>query len=449
MSERRVLVKAYAVRYQRARKKGRSGVLDEFVELSGYNRSYAAWLLRWHGKKVWVGRRLVVVGEATKPAPRQRSCVYDTTVVAALTRLWELLDYVCGKRLAAALPAVIKALERHGELRLDPEVRAKLLRISPASIDRALASERKRYALKSRARTKPGTLLRHQIPLRTFAQWDDARPGFVEIDLVGHDGGEEGGEFLYTLTLTDVATTWTVLGTARNRAQVRVFEALQQARERVPFPLLGIDSDNGGEFINHHLVAYCRDHRITFTRSRPYRKNDNCFVEQKNWSVVRRFIGYARFASDEAFDTLVQLDRVLSDYLNFFMPSMKLVEKVRDGATVHKRYDTARTPLERVLASPGVDAQVKRRLRERAARLNPAELWRTISHLQAALDRFAAATTQTHPPARPMAGDGLRKAASPSHPPVTFPQPLEIAHTAISTPPTAPPALHEDSHGFR
>jgi hypothetical protein len=397
MGERRVLVKAFAQQYQAGGRKERSATLNEFVAMSGYARAYASWLLRWHGRRVQLGDRLVVVGDATKRLKRQRQRVYGPRVVAVLRRLWVLLDYASGKRLAPALGRLVDALERHGELVLEPEVRAKLLAISPATIDRILACEKQRYALRSRARTKPGTLLRHQIPIRTFSEWDDARPGFVEIDLVGHDGGWDRGDFCHTLTVTDVATTWTELGTARNKAQVWVFGALQGATQRMPFPLLGIHSDNGGEFINNHLVTYCHGHGIDFTRSRSYRKNDNCFVEQKNWSVVRRFIGYARYDTDAACLLLQQLDVVLSDYLNFFVPSAKLVAKVREGAKVHKRHDRAQTPFERVLASPEIAEETKQALRERAAALNPAALMRTIRKLQRKLDSLATATSQAPP----------------------------------------------------
>ena len=448
MSERRVLAKHFAGRYRVCRtKKERGQVLTEFVRQTGYNRVYAAWVLRHHGRQVRVGRRVVVVGDVTSKITRERARTYDPAVLRVLVWLWELLDFACGKRLAPALDTVVPALERHGELQVKPEVRRKLLAMSPATIDRVLAGERKRHTLKSRARTKPGTLLRSHIPIRTFADWDDLRPGFVEVDLVGHDGGVGRGDFLQTLTMTDVATGWTELGTARNKAHVHVFAALRQAAERMPFPLLGLDSDNGGEFINAEVSAYCEHKGITFTRSRPYRNNDNCFVEQKNWSVVRRFIGYTRFDTDEAVPVLSELDRVLSDYLNVFLPSAKLIEKTRDGATVHKRHDTPRTPLERVLASPDVSAKVKKALHARARRLNPVTLRETITTLQMRLERLATPTPPTRPPARAVDGDGLRK-AGPRPPTATFPQPLEIAHPAISTPPTAPAAGKEIPHAL-
>jgi hypothetical protein len=185
-------------------------------------------------------------------------------------------------------------LERHNELRCDRQTREKLLRISAATIDRLLRPERRKHELRGQARTKPGTLLKHQIPIRTFAEWDEQQPGFGEIDLVGHDGGVAAGDYCQTLDLTDIATTWTETMAVRNKAQARVFEALQKVRKNLPFPLLGLDSDNGSEFINDELLRYCQQQQISFTRSRPYRKNDSCFVEQKNYSIVRRAVVYAR-----------------------------------------------------------------------------------------------------------------------------------------------------------
>lgn len=447
MAERRVLVKAFASRYQAAGKKGRGEILDEFAEVTGYSRGYASWILRWHGKKVRLGAHLVVVGDATKRIRRRRRRVYDEAVVTVLKRLWVIMDYICGKRLAPALGNLVEALERHGEIKLDPEVRAKLLAISSATIDRLLAEEKKRYAIKSRARTRPGTLLRHQIPIRTFADWDDAQPGFIEVDLAGHDGGGDRGDYIHTVTLTDISTTWTELAAARNKAQVWVFAALQQAQGRFPFPILGLDTDNGGEFINHHLVTYCDKRGITFTRSRPYRKNDNCFVEQKNYAVVRRFVGYARFDTDQACAKLGQLDAVLSEYLNFFVPSVKLIEKVRVGARVRRRYDRAKTPFERVLDAPQINEETKAALRERARTLNPAALMRTIRKLQRELDHLATKPVAASPPSRAVDGDGLRKAGPRPSTPI-FPQPLEIAHNAIPTPPTAPTTHKGRTHAF-
>ncbi len=202
---------------------------------------------------------------------------------------------------------IVGALKRHGELTVAPAVRRKLMSISPATIDRVLAPDRKRLQVKGRSGTKPGSLLKAQIPIRTFAEWDEAEPGFCEIDLVAHDGGNPRGEFCHTLNLTDIATGWTEAAAVKNRAQRWVFEALVDIQARLPFPLRGIDSDNGSEFINDQLFRYCNENEITFTRTRPYRKNDNCFVEQKNWTVVRQSVGYGRFEGEEAVAVLNEL----------------------------------------------------------------------------------------------------------------------------------------------
>jgi hypothetical protein len=245
-----------------------------------------------------------------------------------------------------------------------------------------LAKERKRHQIKGRANTKPGTLLKHQIPIRTFSEWNEKRPGFVEIDLVGHDGGDGHGDFVQTLDVTDVCTTWTETEAVRNKAQQWVFDALMDIRQRMPFPLLGIDSDSGGEFINNHLFRYCKQEKITFTRSRSYRKNDSCFVEQKNYSIVRRAVGYLRYDTEKELRTLHELYRFLRLYTNFFQPTMKLIEKTRIGSRVTKKYDTPLTPYRRVLACPDVTAQDKQKLKVQYAKLNPAHLKREIKKLQ-------------------------------------------------------------------
>lgn len=387
MSERRVVVKAFAEQYRKGSKKARSELLSRFVAATGYNRSYASWLLRWHGRKVRIGPRVVVVGDAVAKVRRRRARVYGTEVVRVVTRLWKLVDCPAGKRLVAALPGLVEALERHGEVELRPEVRRQVLSISAATVDRALAPERRKLALRGRSRTTPGTLLRQAVPVRTFSEWNDARPGFAELDLVAHDGGVAHGEYVHTLTLTDVATGWTELAAVLSRAQVWVFEALKALRARLPFPLLGIDSDNGGEFINKNLVAYCAKEHITFTRSRPYRKNDSCFVEQKNGSVVRRVVGYGRLEGETPRRTLDELYAALRLQLNFFLPSMKLIEKTRHGSRVTKRYDRPGTPYARVLASPTLSEDLKGQLRTSYATLNPAALARTIDLLQRRLAR--------------------------------------------------------------
>jgi len=382
MRERRVLVKAFAKGYRKAGKKEKGQILDRFVEATGYQRRYAARVLRGQGWRIGVGKGVVLVGDQEARVRRSRPRVYGREEEKALRRIWEMLDYLSGKRLAPALPRVIQALERHGELNLSEQVKGKLLRISAATIDRLLSAEKRRLQIRGRGATKPGTLLRHQVPIRTYEEWDEARPGFVEVDLVGHDGGFSQGDYAQTLTLTDVATGWTEVMAVRNKAQVWVFEALQRVRSHLPFPLLGLDSDNGSEFINNHLVRYCQQEQITFTRSRPWRKNDNCFVEQKNYSVVRRFVGYGRYDREPDVELLNQLYLVLKDYVNFFLPSQKLKSKTREGSRVRKSYHPAQTPYQRLLASGRLSRDQKAELKKHAESLNPAELRRRIVRLQ-------------------------------------------------------------------
>ena len=390
MKERKKATAVVAPRYQKAGKKEKGAILEEFTKLTGYGRKYASHVLRTHGRKVRVGTSHVIQGDVRKAVKRKRPKVYDTAVEDALQKVWYLMDCICGKRLAPVLGEIVKRLERFGELRVSPDVREKLLRISPASIDRLLARERRRHEIKGRGNTKPGTLLKHQIPIRTFSDWNEQKPGFVEIDLVGHDGGDSHGEFAQTLDVTDVCTTWTETEAVRNKAQIWVFNALKDIRQRLPFPLLGVDSDSGGEFINHHLFKYCQQEKITFTRSRSYRKNDGCFVEQKNYSVVRRAVGYLRYDSEEELQTLNELYRHLRLYTNFFQPTMKLMEKKRIGSKVTKKYDKAKTPYRRVLASVDVSAKDKQVLQRIYAKLNPAQLKRTITRLQQKLYKLNA-----------------------------------------------------------
>jgi hypothetical protein len=225
------------------------------------------------------------------------------------------------------LGEIVERLLRHNELRCDAATSQKLARISAATIDRLLAPERQKYQLKGRSHTRPGTLLKQQIPMRTFNEWDEQQPGFLEIDLVGHDGGVIDSHHAFTLNATDVASGWNSSTALKNKAQVWTLAGLQKIRAKLPFPLLGIDSDNGSEFINETLYGFCQEQKITFTRARPYRKNDSCFVEQKNYSVVRRAVGYQRCDTEQQLQLLNQLYEPLALYTNFFQPSMKLQSK--------------------------------------------------------------------------------------------------------------------------
>lgn len=377
MAERRAVTKQMARRYQRASKGEKGRMLDELCALTGWTRRHAR-------------RALGQALDGTLERPRRpRPRTYGDDVVEALRFVWAALDGPAGKRLAPFMAEAVEALERHGELALRPEVRAKLLRISAATIDRALAPERRRLRVRGRSGTKPGSMLKRQIAIRTFTEWDDRRPGFCEADLVAHDGGDPRGEFCQTLDLTCVNTGWTEPRAIRTKAQRWVREALDDVRGHLPFRLLGLDSDNGSEFINLELYRWCEDHAITFTRSRSYRKNDNCFVEQKNWPVVRQQVGYLRYDTPEELETLRELYSHLRLYVNFFQPQMKLLSKTRDGAKVRKRYDAARTPYRRILASPHVAQEAKDALTQIYRRLNPAQLKRDIGRCQDRLIELA------------------------------------------------------------
>src|SRR5262245_24401327 len=418
MKEKQSVIAVLQEKYRKAGKKLKRQILDECCRLTGYNRAYASHLL-CHYKSA-LKRKKKAQGQASNK--KAVTPYYDGKVKQALIKIWMIMDCICGKRLQPILREIIPILEKHREIKLSKEVREKMLKISSATTDRLLAEEKKTLSPGSRSHTKPGTLLKSQIPIRTFNEWDDARPGFVEIDLVAHDGGDANGEFLFTLDVTDVCTGWTETMAVRNKSQVAVFEALLEIEKRLPFDLLGIDSDNGSEFINDHLFRYCVQEKITFTRARPYRKNDNCFVEQKNYSVVRRNVGYLRHETQPELELLNQLYRHLRLYTNFFQPVMKLRSKERDGARVRKRYDVAQTPYRRILASTEVEKKKKERLKGVYQNLNPAQLKREITRLQNQLIDLVMKRNATRQELSPIAGKQApaqkptRCKAGPNHP---------------------------------
>ena len=383
MTERRRLAEATAGRYRKASKKEKKTILNEFVEATGFARSYAALVLRNQGRVVQVKQKLRVRGDVGERLKRSgRGPTYDAETVKVLVQVWRLMDYICGKRLAPILGEIVERLLRHNELRCERETANKLAGMSAATIDRLLSPERGKYKVKGRSHTRPGTLLKHQIPMRTFNEWDEQRPGFLEIDLVGHDGGVIDSHHAFTLNAVDISSGWNSSVAIKNKAQVWIVEGVQKIQAKVPFPLLGLDSDNGSEFINEGLFRFCQEHKITFTRARPYRKNDSCFVEQKNYSVVRRAVGYQRFDNEVQLGLLNQLYELLDFYTNFFQPSMKLQSKERHGARVKKTYDKARTPYQRLLDSSFMSEETKAQIRARYHLLNPAQLKRKIERLQ-------------------------------------------------------------------
>lgn len=361
-------LEAIRCRYLKAPKRAKGKMLDEAVQVTGYHRKALVRLLR---------------GRGGAPARRRgRPQRYGPEVREALRVLWEAADRACGQRLRPFLPELVQVLRRHSELALTPQLQAQVLHASASTIDRLLRPYKLPGGRRGRSTTKPGSLLKGAIPVRTFADWQEHRPGFLEVDLVAHCGESTEGFYLHTLSAVDVASGWVECQGVWGKGQERVGSAIHAVRQRLPFPLLGLDSDNGSEFINHHLWAYCQREGITFTRSRPYQKNDSAFVEQKNGQVVRRLVGYDRYSSRAALDTLNRLYGLLRWYGNFFQPAMQLQQKTRQGAKVRKRYDTAKTPYQRLLDSGALSDAAQAQLAAIYRGLNPIKLLRQIHATQ-------------------------------------------------------------------
>ncbi len=365
---RKELIEVLRVRYANTDRDGKQAILDEFVAVSGYHRKHA---IRVLGEKT----------EANRP-PRIGKRIYDEAVLSALIVLWEAADRICGKRLKALLPVLIDAMDRHGHLQLASEVRSRLVKISAATIDRMLSSVREKGRQR---RSGVSTALRKAIPVRTFGDWKDPAPGSMEADFVCHCGTTTAGTFVSTFVLTDIATGWTECIALPAREQHLVTEALRHVSKRLPFPLLELDIDNDPAFINGTVLGYCHDHGIHLTRSRPYRKNDQAWVEQKNGAIVRRLIGYGRLEGLAMTETLSRLYEYSRLYVNFLQPSFKLESKTRDGARVRKKYHVPATPYERLLASEHISEKAKESLRRQFIGLDPIHLLAEIRRLQTVL----------------------------------------------------------------
>ena len=371
---RQELVQAIGGRYRTVSADEKGRILDEFVALTGYHRKHAIRVLNGF------------TGRPTSTR-RGRLRLYDEAVRQALIVFWEASDRICGKRLKPLLPVLLPALERHGHISLDPAVRGHLLTVSASTIDRMLSGARASTGGR-RARAKTTPAVRRRVPVRTFADWHEPAPGFVEADLVVHCGESMAGSFASTLVLTDIASGWIECIALLVRDSSLIVDALERLRATLPFPLRGIDTDNGSEFINELLITFCTDHGIEFTRSRPYRKNDQAWVEQKNGSVVRRLVGYGRLEGVAAGEALSRLYSASRLFVNFFQPSFKLADKKRVGAHVRKRYYAPETPCARLLASTVIAESMKDRLRAVLGTLDPLRLLdeiRTVQHHLAGL----------------------------------------------------------------
>jgi hypothetical protein len=358
-------------RYLKASVEAKSQMLDEYCANTKLNRKYVTWCL---------SPRVSLVKKIKNPR-KKRTCAYGNNEIYYLKKIWEILDYPCGQRLKPQLPEMVAVLGRCKELIVPESVAVKFKRIAASTIDLKLRSFKATIRRRFNGTTKPGSMLKSHIPIRT-SSWAEERPGYCELDTVAHCGGSAEGEFVNSLTLTDILTQWTEGAATIGKAEKRICDALNEAKHRLPFALKAIDPDNGSEFINWQLYHYCEREKIEFTRGRPYHKNDNAHVEQKNWTNVRKVFGYERRATEAECDLMNDLYRhELRFYKNFFQSNIKLIEKKRVGQRqekIKRIYDTAKTPYQRVLECPDVPDDKKEDLKKIYATLNPAALRRRI-----------------------------------------------------------------------
>jgi hypothetical protein len=358
-------LKAIYWRYKKVSKPLRARILDEFCQVCGYNRKYAIRLLG--GPAPQRSKQATLKGHRL---------TYGAKVIMSLTAIWEAAGYPCSARLKALLPLWLPwAIKRLG---ICAEVQKQLLSISPATMDRRLKAKKRQLKKRLYGRTKPGTLLKQHIPIKTNS-WDVNAPGFTEIDLVSHSGNSAAGEFIHSLNVTDIHSTWVESRAVMGKSQIGVLNAMKEIEQALPFTLLGIDSDNGSEFINYHLKTFCDQTKIQFTRGRPYKKDDNAHIEQKNWTHVRKIFGYLRYDCAQAQRTMNDLyQNELRILQNLFLPSMKLSKKTRVGSKLKRRYDKPQTPLERLLNSPQADPVKTQELKRLRDKTDPFELAKRI-----------------------------------------------------------------------
>lgn len=367
LKTKQTVVRQLARQYRRVRKIQKGEILTELIRLTGYNRSYARFVLR-------------------KPPARKKKHLRKRfsrylMVLGILKKLWAISNFSTGKRLVPLIPIYLDSLGRHKEFKVKAREKKLLLKISPATCNRLLKAERRKLGIKGRSGTKPGSLLKNQIPIHTWFDWDNTKPGFLEIDTVHHNGGSPAGEYIHTLDTTDVATAWNECQALMGRGETGLVKALEKIKDNLPLPMLGIDFDSGGEFVNYHLIRYCKRNKISYTRARESYSNDQPYIEQQNYSVVRNFVGYKRLDTWDKLKLLNQLYLKLSDYQNFFQSVMRLKEKVRNGAHVTRKYGKAKTAYHRVLESPDISDEVKQQLTERFLNLNPRRLLLEINAL--------------------------------------------------------------------
>lgn len=366
-------------------------ILDGFIADTGYQRKYAITLLN------------TVITTFLGQKKRVKEPKYNQAVRIALTSAWHAANGICAKRLVPFLPELISVMERHGHLSLSADVRAKLLSISISTADRLLKVERVKRG-KGISTTKPGNLLKKQIKIRTFADWSEELPGFLEGDLVAHCGESPEGSFLNTLVLTDIVSGWTEFLPLLCKSSANVISGMNITMSLLPFQMLGVDTDNGSEFINYELLNFCKKNSITFTRSRAYKKNDQAHVEEKNGSIVRRLVGYDRYEGMDAWRALAVLYSVIRLYVNYFQPSLKLISKKRDASKVTKKYSAAQTPCQRLSSHINVSLEIKEKLKNEYQTLDPVDLLSRIKQQQEVFWKYAWMTPKNSFPV-PQASD--------------------------------------------
>lgn len=364
------LIKAIKPRYLKASKKEKTVILDEFCGNTGYNRKYAVEILQakcdYH--------RVLRVGR------KSRARIYDSKVLSVVIKIWEILEYPCGTRLKSMIIPILEAMIRFKEISVSGDIQEKLKAISSKTLDRRLAKERELRRLKrNRGSTRRGSLLKSSIPVR-ITNWDTNDIGFMEMDTVAHNGGDPAGEHIYSLDMAEICSGWSEQAAVMGKGEGGIVSAVNEIKSAVPFALKGLDSDGGSEFINWHMVRYCERNGLFFTRSRPDRKNDNAYVEQKNYTHIRRRLGYGRYDTREQLDAINDLYRnELRLFNNFFRPVMKILSKEKvNNSVCRKKYDEAKTPYQRLMESDQIPEAAKQKLKELYLSLNPVQLRKAI-----------------------------------------------------------------------
>lgn len=381
LKSRREYLERIKPRYLKALREGKSSILNEYCSTTGLCRKY---VIRILSAKVSIEDRRDHVRKKRKPT-------YDISVVIKLKEIWRVMDYPCSSRMKAMMSEWIRKLKSFGEIILSEEMEEKLLKISASTIDRKLLKTKTEEHRKLFSTTKPGTLLKNQIPIRT-SSWEEKQIGNCELDTVAHCGDAASGIFAFTLNIVDILTGWDESETVLGKGESGIVLALENIRKRLPFPLISIDPDNGGEFINYSMVKYCAENRINFTRGRPYKKNDNAHIEQKNWTHVRKIFGFSRIEDEKIIKKMNELNRKeVRLYKNYFQANVKLVEKKRVGKNqekIKKFHDRARTPYQRIIEDNQINETIKNKLKETYENLNPAELKRNIDEKIRTINRM-------------------------------------------------------------